>query len=183
MFKRRNKKNVLEHLREWLWPKSGWKRWGSYMRHRVVRIPDTSFRIAAGFACGGAISFTPFMGLHILISIAAAWAIRANLVAAAIGTIIGNPWTFPFIWMLIYRVGAFILGMDASAGLSASVDVESILTNPYEALAPVLGPMVVGSIPVVISVWWLLYLPLKKLIDTQHKMLAERIDKKGEAET
>jgi hypothetical protein len=177
MFKRRNKKSFLENFREWVWPKSGWKRWGNYLGHRVVRIPDTPFRIAAGFACGAAVSFTPFMGLHILISIALAWLLRANMVAAAIGTIVGNPWTFPFIWMLIYRVGAFILGMDASAGLSESVDFESILADPYEALAPVLGPMLVGSVPTVFCVWWLLYIPLKKIIDVQHVRRAQRIYK------
>ena len=54
--------------------------------------------VAAGVAAGAFTSFTPFMGLHFLFAALFAWAIRGNLLASALGTFVGNPLTFPFIW-------------------------------------------------------------------------------------
>ena len=99
-----------------------------YIRHRVVRLPDTPHRIAAGIACGAAVSFTPFIGFHILLAIALAFVLRVNAVAAVIGTVIGNPWTFPFIWVLIYELGAMLMGLELSAPFAELIDVEA--SNP-----------------------------------------------------
>ena len=79
-----------------------------YLTHRVVRIPGSSYSIACGLAFGAAVSFTPFIGLHFLISMGLAWVFRANVIAAAIGTVVGNPWTFPFIWLATYQTGILI---------------------------------------------------------------------------
>ena len=51
------------------------------------------------------VSFTPLLGLHFLLAIIFAYMIRGNFIAALIGTVVGNPITFPFIWGLIYKVG------------------------------------------------------------------------------
>jgi uncharacterized protein (DUF2062 family) len=93
----------------------GWRRLGLYLLKRLTRLSGTPQGIACGFACGAAISFTPFIGLHIALSMLLAWLLRGNLIAAAVGTVVGNPWTFPFIWLATYKVGQMLLGSAEAA--------------------------------------------------------------------
>lgn len=174
MFQRRNKQSIISRLRQFFWPTAGWHRSTRYVFHRVARIPGSAYSLAAGFACGAAISFTPFIGLHFVLSALLALAIRANVLASAIGTAVGNPWTFPFIWVGVFNVGSWILRAD---GVDAKeVDFLDVLTESMEAMhrldfeylaemsGPVLLPMLVGCIPVTIFVWLLFYIPLRPII-------------------
>ena len=65
--------------------------------------------ISKGFATGVAMSFTPFVGFHILLSLFVAKIFKQNGTAATLGTIFGNPWTFPFIWYLTLHTGYLIV--------------------------------------------------------------------------
>ena len=64
--------------------------------------------LSLGLATGIAISFTPFIGLHALLAIFISWVIGGSMAAALIGTLLGNPWTFPFIWYFTFEIGQFI---------------------------------------------------------------------------
>ena len=99
-------------------PPGGWRRALLYMRHRLTRIPDAPHRIARGVACGIFVSFTPLIGLHLLLAAALAWLVRGNVVAALIGTVVGNPLTFPFIAVLSLDLGRAI--MDTGDGVPFS---------------------------------------------------------------
>ena len=86
---------------------------GRYNKKILVRLKQlkgTPYSVAAGFACGVAISFTPFIGFHLLLAAITAWIIRGNIISSAIGTLIGNPWTFPFIWVAVLSTGNYLLG-------------------------------------------------------------------------
>lgn len=76
-----------------------------YLRLRMNRIPDTPDRIGRGIAAGVLISFTPLFGGHLLFAAGLAWAMRGNVLAALLGTLIGNPLTFPFIAVAAMEVG------------------------------------------------------------------------------
>jgi len=169
MFKRKNPRPWYGHAKEWVWPSSGWGRTAQYLGHRVVRIPDTPASIAAGLAFGAAISFTPFIGLHLAFSIGVAWAARANLVAAAIGTLLGNPWTFPLIWLVTYKTGAAFLGLDGGLDISEFMAGFNLFENPYDYLKPVLIPLLLGSVPYILGVWVLVYFPTKNLIEVKRR--------------
>lgn len=174
MFLRRRKLNPIEKAREFFWPSAGWHRSTRYVFHRVARIPGSSYSIAAGFACGAAISMTPFVGLHFVISAIVAYFMRANILASAIGTAVGNPWTFPFIWVWIYNSGAWILGSGHTN--AENVDFVDIFAHSMEALlrfdipflvetsAPVLWPMLIGSLPTALVVGLIFYFPLEPTI-------------------
>ncbi|WP_238380971.1 DUF2062 domain-containing protein [Alkalilacustris brevis] len=82
----------------------------SYMGHRLSRLPDTPERIARGIAAGMMSSFTPFFGLHFIFAALFARAIRGNILAALLGTFLGNPFTFPIIAEVSVQLGAWILG-------------------------------------------------------------------------
>ena len=91
MFRRRNKPSLTTRLRNMIWPEGGWKRYGQYILMRLNRLKGTPQEIAAGVACGVAISFTPFVGFHFVLAAITAWLVRGNILASALGTAAGNP--------------------------------------------------------------------------------------------
>lgn len=110
VFKRRDKPPLSARLREAVLPRRGWRRGIEYIAHRIRRLPDSPHRIALGFSCGVMMSFTPFFGLHLVGSMALAWLIGGNVLAAAIGQVVGNPFTLPFIAWISMTLGRRILG-------------------------------------------------------------------------
>jgi uncharacterized protein (DUF2062 family) len=83
---------------------------GTYLVRRATRLAGTPHSIAAGAACGVAISFTPLIGLHLLGAFLLCLLVRGNYLAAAAGTLVGNPWTFPFIWVATDQLGHALMG-------------------------------------------------------------------------
>ena len=114
MFRRRHKLHPLDWARNMVWPRIGWRRAYHYWMARMGRLPGTENSLAIGFASGAAMSFTPFVGFHIILAAFLRLIFRGNIIASAIGTIIGNPWTFPFIWIWLYNVGIW-LGFERPA--------------------------------------------------------------------
>tara|TARA_B100000315_G_C14587217_1_gene593687 strand:+ start:610 stop:1167 length:558 start_codon:yes stop_codon:yes gene_type:complete len=163
----------------------GWSRTGNYWAHRVSRLPGSVYSIAAGFACGAAVSFTPFVGLHILLGGLCAWLMRANIIASIIGTAVGNPWTFPFIWLWIYNFGVW-LGFGTSGYHEHDLDFAALFGNAKQAALkfdltflsdtvwPIFGPMLLGSIPTAIVTWFLFYYAIKHIIETYRHSRLER---------
>ena len=105
MFRRRKPLSVVKQIRAIVWPERGFRRLFSYLGQRIIRLPGTPSTIAIGVACGVFASFTPFLGLHFVIAAALAVIMRGNVLASAIGTFVGNPWTFIPIWLISYEVG------------------------------------------------------------------------------
>lgn len=178
LFRRRNKRHPFRHLRELLWPSAGWTRTIAYVGHRLKRLPGSPHSIAAGFACGAAISFTPLIGAHLAIALLMAWLMGANLIAAGIGTVIGNPWTFPLIWYWNYRLGALILGMDPHLGEEAFSSA-NFWVDPMKQIGPILGPITVGAIPSFILSWLGFYFPLRGIITGYQKRHRHRLARRA----
>lgn len=179
-------------LREFIWPAAGWRRAGSYMHHRIARIDGTPYAIASGFACGAAVSFTPFVGLHFIIAGIIAWIVRGNIFTSAIGTAVGNPWTFPFIWAVTYNLGINLLGWEATDDIMlimgkmfSSFTIVDLVSDPMSSLGPFLEtvflPMLLGGIIIGSSLWLVFYWPIFKLV-SKYKInrLKRRQKKKGE---
>lgn len=175
MFRRRDALSLSLRIRHWLWPRTGWGRAATYYWHRLQRIPGTPASIAAGFACGLAVSFSPLIGLHLLLGFGLAWALRASLLAAAIGTLLVNPWTAPAVWFSTYYVGTLLLPGEASFGSGLSKFVAMFVAMTEAALKfdlvlferavwPVFLPMLVGSLPVGLVVGFVTYFALEPVI-------------------
>jgi uncharacterized protein len=159
MFRRRDPISVWRRLRGWLWPDIGWRRLGIYLVKRVTRLPGTPHSIAAGLACGTAISFTPFIGLHAVLSVLLSFVVRGNYLAAVAGTIVGNPWTFPVIWLTTYQLGHFMLGSTPSR-----VAPEPELTSRWQEVRALIWPMTLGGVPLGALAGVAIYLPSVRLI-------------------
>ncbi len=173
LLKRRTPPTFLENLRVWLWPRRSWLRSGQYVTKRVLRITATPHAVAAGVAAGAFTSFTPFMGLHFILAGVLAWLLRGNLIASALGTFVGNPLTFPFIWAATYQTGHWVLQSHAAyengpALGGASKRIFSSLWNfdwiaAQTALSniwyPILYPMLIGGMligpPIALALYFL----------------------------
>ncbi|MGC6485249.1 MAG: DUF2062 domain-containing protein [Candidatus Puniceispirillales bacterium] len=128
------------------WPRKGIKRGWIYLLMRMLRLRSTDYALAAGFASGVFASFTPLIGAHILISCAVAWLIRGNMLMSVIGTAVGNPWTFPLIWALIYSVGSLIIGVDPVLQDVSGVTYTTFLEAPGTVfISMIVGGVVTGS--------------------------------------
>ncbi|KUF11026.1 DUF2062 domain-containing protein [Pseudoponticoccus marisrubri] len=112
VFKRRDRRPVWQILWETLWPKGGWARAARYVRHRLNRLPDPPEKIARGIFAGVFTSFTPFYGLHFVISAALAFIMRGNMLAAILATFFGNPLTYVPIGVIAMKTGYWLLGLQ-----------------------------------------------------------------------
>lgn len=140
---------------------------------RLFLLKGSRESIAKGVATGAAVSFTPFVGLHILLALIIAKITKQNRIAAVLGTLLGNPWTFPFIWYLTLHTGHFMLGRDAPRlpldfkiffselfHTLIMLDFDSFLSDIW----PVLFLMLIGCIPFCIGVWLLVSYFTKRLL-------------------
>ena len=125
---------------------------------KLVRVKDSQDKLAIGFACGSMVSFTPFIGFHFFLAVIFAYLLRGNIVASLIGTFIGNPFTFPFIWIFIYKVGNIFFKNDQN--FSLELTFQSLFDQGYDILIP----MLIGSLIVSIPIWLISYYTVKFLI-------------------
>lgn len=159
MFKRKNPRPLFRAFSNHMWPEMGWRRFFFYIKQRIVRLSDSAHRIALGLAFGMAVSFNPYVGTHILQACGLCYLFRGNIIAGALGTIIGNPSTFPFFWWLSIMIGSTILGWF---GVSSAGDVshnsdfgalfQTAMSDPLHVLLPwTLGGYVLALITLPIS--------------------------------
>ncbi|MGB0694139.1 MAG: DUF2062 domain-containing protein [Rhodospirillaceae bacterium] len=184
-----------KRVQEFFVPSSGWKRATRYMGYRVARLPGTPSSIAMGFACGAAASITPLVGFHFLLAAFLALVLRGNLIASAIGTAVGNPWTFPFIWLGTFEVGGWILGMGYTGAMADSINFGKFFGYLWNSIVdldgalfvnsvwPIWKPMFVGALPLAILTWAICYWPIKRAVHGyQHRRAVKRRAKRLQAQ-
>ena len=103
-----------------------------------------------------------------------AFASRASMLAAAIGTVFGNPWTFPVIFTFTYSLGVRVLGGDP---IDFSIETLS-LAHLIENFWSIFLPLLVGGIPTAIVGWVAFYFPLRGLIATYQNARQARRERK-----
>ena len=130
---------------------------------KLVRVKDSQDKLAIGFACGSMVSFSPFIGFHFLLAVIFAYVLRGNIVASLIGTFVGNPFTFPFIWIFIYKIGNIFFKNDQNSS------IEFTFQSLYDQGYDILIPMLIGSLIVSIPVWFISYFTVKFLMSSFKK--------------
>ena len=128
------------------------------LKLKLYRIRDFPEAVAIGLAWGASVSMTPMLGLHLITCYLGTWMMRGNMVAATVGTVVGNPWTFPFIFYLDYKVGTlfFFKPLD-----DFNLNIVFFGDN-FEKL---FFPTLLGSIPIAIITWFITYIVSKKLLN------------------
>jgi len=117
---------------------------------KVYRIRDFPESIAIGLAWGVAISFTPLLGFHLIICYLGTIIMRGNLIAATVGSVIGNPWTFPFFFYVAYQLGLIFYFEPLS---NYDFTIQFLIEN-FKSL---FFPTLLGSLPIAIIVWFITY--------------------------
>ncbi len=174
LFRRKRPATFVFHLRNFIWPRAGWRRSMVYLSHRVSRLPGSPYSIAAGVACGVAISFTPLIGFHFLLGALLAWVIGASVIGSALGTVVGNPWTFPLIWIWIYSLGNWILGISGRELPTEEFTMAFLRDN----FGDVLLPMGIGAVLTFIVVWIATYFTVRYLVAGYQRARAARVRRK-----
>ncbi len=144
----------------------GIKRSVVYIKHRLLRVADSSHSIALGLAIGFGVSFTPLLGTHFIQAGLFAYILRGNIFSAMMGTFVGNPWTFPFFWWAGYSFGSFLFGVFGIEGTgtlpehpSMAVLWEVLKTQPLTLFLPwMLGGYILCAavVPTVYPLYFLL---------------------------
>ncbi len=158
----------------------GWKRYlrpqmgrlSRYAWKRLLRLQASPHAIAAGVAVGIAISFTPLVGFHLLLAAAITWLLRGNIIAAWIATLVGNPWTFPFMWSASYMCGRLVTNGTPA---TAAFDMGRILADPVSALAPVFWPTTLGGVLLGTAIALATYWPVQRAIAIHRAHRASRM--------
>ncbi len=171
MFKRRKERSIPTKVRHAVWPDSGWRRALHYAAKRAMRLRASPHAIAMGMAAGTMASFTPFMGLHAAIAVAVAWVFGGSIIAALLGTLIGNPLTFPLIWAVTYRIGTWMLGTPQGSDPELSL---SIWQRSFDAIWPLIKPMTIGGLPLGILAALAVYFPIRYIVAEYQRKRAER---------
>jgi uncharacterized protein (DUF2062 family) len=145
LFRRRTPLTLVERVKYTFWPEGGWTRALRYFVKRVLRLTGSPHTIAIGFAAGLVVAWSPLFGVHYLMAVSLAFILRGNILAAVLGTTIGNPLTLPAMWALDYKVGDFLLGLHA--GAKPPHILHNLAEKSFAAIWPILKPLFVGSVP------------------------------------
>lgn len=169
LFRRREAESFLGRLRVHLWPRRSWGRSTRYIVHRVRRLSATPHAVALGFAAGVFVSATPFIGFHMVLAALTAWIIGGSIVAAVLGTFVGNPLTYPLFWVSTFEVGSLMLGGGKN---KLHIDLSDGIFQT-DQLWPLLKPMTLGALPVGIALAALSYVLVRPAVNAyQHRRRA-----------
>ena len=127
--------------------------------NKILSLDSHPGHIAAGFAVGVFISFTPFFGLHTPMAIAAAFLFRLNKVTCVTGAWINTPITVVPILGLSYKLGGFLRGRQVGElPLQGGIEWQNL--EKY-AKSLILGSSLLGFLAAVISYFVCYYLVLR----------------------
>ncbi len=136
-------------VREMLWPSMGWRAFARWMTLKIVRSAKDPYKVAMGGAIGMWVNFLPLPGLGAVVAILIAFSMRANVPAAIIGQLPGNPWTFPIIWWISYQVGKLVWPFAGDGigftELMSNFSWSFLWDNSHALLNGVLLPLVLGG--------------------------------------
>jgi len=115
LFRQRKQPDLWGKIRLFLWPRRSFSRSLRYLGKRLLRIPAQPHIVALGLAIGVFFAVTPLYGFHIVLAVCCAWVCSANIAAAAIGTVLANPVTIPFLFSASYETGRLVLPLAHKA--------------------------------------------------------------------
>jgi hypothetical protein len=111
--------------------------------NQLLHTHDTPQRTAAAYAIGVFFGFSPFLGLHTVLGLAAAFAFNLNRVAVLLGIYSNLPWILPAYYSLATLMGAALLQVEVPAGLLKDL-TESLAAaswGEFRSLAHALTPL------------------------------------------
>jgi hypothetical protein len=151
---------------------------------RFVKIRGNPREIALGFALGLFIGMTPYMGLHMAISVFLAALFKWNKIAAGMGAWISNPVTAPVIYSATFYAGEKILNTENACCLPTALNLDVILqlvkSAPEIFWILTVGGIVLG-IPVAVLGYCLALATLLRYRERIREKIVREKEKLGQA--
>lgn len=146
------------------------KRSIQYVRLRLVRQPATPHQIGLGWALGVMSGHLPVLPVQIVLALTLAWLLKANRVAAVLGTYITNPLTTIPLHLLFYRLGSLLVPFEGPRLSPDMLEIGVILKAGLELYATMcLGALVLAG-PVALG----FYFPVKWSAEAYQKRRRRR---------
>jgi len=114
----------------------------------ILALDSHPGHIAAGFAVGVFISFTPFFGLHTPIAIAAAFLLRLNRLATITGAWINTPLTVGPALVASFKLGRFLRGLPPKPIVFRHLEWQELKVYSKSLL---LGSSVIGIVAALVA--------------------------------
>jgi hypothetical protein len=118
-----------------------------YVRDRIrgiFKLNDSPNQLAAAFAVGVFIAFSPTVGLHTFSCLLIAWLFRLSKIVVLTAAFVNNPWTIVPLYGFCLWFGMKITGAETAAPDIAWSELT--FRNAYTVLAPYLWPFVAGTL-------------------------------------
>ena len=130
---------------------------------RRIPLGETPRRIALGFSIGLFIGMTPFLGIHLILSVILTSFFGGNKLAAAVGVNITNVVTAPLIYPINYWVGVKLSGISGNVPLSFSSENVKILSLVKQSPL-ILADLVIGGVALGVPLALVGYIGALKLV-------------------
>ena len=119
----------------------------------LAQVDETPQRTAAAFAVGIGLSFSPLLGLQIVLAAWLCWAFRLNRLVLFVGLCTNLPWLAPPYYAATTGAAAWLMGVappgqlveDFSGLFSLSILSSAFWSEVIRVLWPLFLPFVVGS--------------------------------------
>ena len=145
-----------------------------YFYLKLLLIPDTPHKVALGFAIGIFIGLLPIIPLQTTISVILSFIFRCSKVASAIGALITNPLTIPFMYPIFYYIGKLVTPFGHGGGLPVGWDIRDMMEVGLDAvLAGIVGGAILGVVCAPLS-YWLVKKYIGRLQAWERRKLRER---------
>lgn len=142
-----------------------------FMVYRVMSLDDTPHRIALGVAIGIFVTWTPTIGLQMIITILLATLLKANKFVGVPFVWISNPVTFVPIYGPNYWLGATMMGKDPGSRWQALFAAAETGGNWiertghwFESIMPIFWELWLGSLVVSLVLGIITYFLMYRLI-------------------
>ena len=147
---------------------------------RFIRIRGDPKDICFGLALGIFLGISPIFGFQLILAVLIAALLKWNKIAAAMGTLISNPLTTPFIYPFAYFVGSTVMGTTTKGHLIIPRDLATagrmLEEAPQLLLEMTLGTVLIG-LPLAILGYFLSYAALIRYRETIKEKMAIRRQK------
>jgi uncharacterized protein len=129
-------------------------------------------RVAAAWALGVTIAFSPLLGLHTLIALLLGFALRLNKPDIVAGTLVINPWTLPVYFPAAVWVGKHLIGVRIPpTDLSSPAELLSMAWDQADRdwVKAVLKAWGVGSAILAVVIGLVTFALLRRLIEAHRR--------------
>ena len=145
-------------------------RWSTILQ-RIARA-DTPHRTAAAFACGVFLSFSPLLGLQIVIAVGIAVLLRLSRVALLAGLCMNLPWIMLPWYTLTTAAAAAVMGMpigpEVGAALARLLDLSvfssAFWTHAAAIVTPFFWSFLIGSTVGALAIGVLAYVAVVRIV-------------------